>query len=532
MKLIPKATNYKEFDGNFCVDSSTKIISTDFSAEKDLMKSIIAFCNLSGNTLNNEIKFRCDKSLEEESYTMKCDGENLIVTSSDSAGAFYAIQSLRLLLETDIVSNAVHLEMPKVEIFDCPRYHWRSIMIDESRHFFGKDYIKKTLEIMALHKLNTLHWHLTDDQGWRIEIKAYPLLTEIGSKRKDSNIHGWNSTDLEGKPRSGFYTQEDIKEIVEYAAKCHIQIIPEIDMPAHFDAAFAAYPYLACREVKIDVPWFFGNKIPRTEHLDGYNRSACMGKETTYEFIYKVIDEVTELFPAPYFHIGGDEAPKAEWKKCPKCQAVIKENNLKDEEGLQGYFNNKISEYLKSKGKRLIGWNEVLKAGNLDNSVIAQYWTYQKDKNVNNALKNGGNVIVSKHQKLYFDMSYNQYPLLDTYMFDPTASLIPKEYSSQIFGVEGTMWTEWIGTEEKFELHLYPRMEALCEVAWDKTLIKNKKDFMNRVDDFHKILDKFDINYAVDLVANPKGLIKRGKERKIWYKSDQDRELELNRKMK
>ena len=532
MKLIPKPTEYTEGNGVFTVDESSTVNAGDFPKAASVLSGLIEKCALTGEKAQTEIVFAKDASLKAESYKIVSEDKTVTVFASGEAGAFYAVQTLRILLEADLNNNAEKLSMPLVTIFDEPRYAYRGLMIDESRHFFGKDYMKKTIDIMALHKLNILHWHLTDDQGWRIEIKAFPLLTEIGSVRKDSNIHGWKSTDLEGKPHSGFYTQEDIKEIVAYAQDRHIEIIPEIDMPAHFDAAFAAYPYLACREVKIEVPWFFGNKIPSTEHLDGYNRSACMGKESTFDFIFKVIDEVSELFPAPYFHIGGDEAPKTEWKKCPLCQKVIKDNNLKDEEGLQGYFNNRIAEYLEKKGKRLICWNEALKAQNLDKSVIAQYWTYYKDKNVAKALKNGRNVIVSKHDALYFDMCYNQYTLLDTYNFNPTAKVVDKKYKDLIVGVEGAVWTEWISTEHKLEFQLYPRMEALSEVAWSENTAKNEKDFMTRVDAFHKILDKYEINYALDAIANPTGALKRSREKKLWFDGVQDKELMLNEEMK
>ena len=221
---------------------------------------------------------------------------------------------------------------------------------------------------------------MTDDQGWRIEIKKYPLLTEIGSKRAYTQIHGWGSTDIINEEYSGFYTQDDIKEIVDYAAKRGIMVVPEIDFPAHCAAAIAAYPWLACREINRDVPGYFGGAIPQRKLRQfDWNRPICPGKNKTVDFVKNVIDEVCSLFPAPYFHIGGDEAPKSEWKKCPCCQKRIKDNNLKDEEDLQGWLNNEILAFVKSKGKRLIGWNEVLKAKSLDKSVICQYWTPKKD---------------------------------------------------------------------------------------------------------------------------------------------------------
>lgn len=471
-----------------------------------------------------------EPSLPSEGYRIIIGASTILIAAADTAGALYAMETLRVAAMLDAKEPVFQLEC--AEITDAPRFGWRGISLDEARHFFGKSAVKRLMDLMAMHKLNRFHWHLSDDQGWRLEIKQYPLLTEIGSKREKTNIHGWSSTDDDGTPHSGFYTHDDVKEIVRYAAERNIEIVPEFDMPAHFAAAFAAYPDLACRNIPAEVQWFFGGKYPASIGWKDWNRTACVGKEKTMQFVRNVIDEVAELFPAPYFHIGGDEAPKDEWKECPDCQRVIKEKGLKDEKALQGWFTNEVSEYVKTKGKSLIGWNEVLEGGNLDRSVIVQYWTAYKDLRVTKHLSSGGNVVMSNHKCFYFDMSYCQYPLKNTYMFKPNMAGVRKKQIPQVLGVEGEVWTEWIADMNKVELQLFPRMEALAEVAWSDGK-KNWKAFLERLDEFLPILDGLNINYAEKAIANPAGAKHRQKIIHLWYGGcDQDWELRENAKLK
>ena len=306
-------------------------------------------------------------------------------------------------------------------------------------------------------------------------------------------------------------------------------VVPEVDMPAHFAAAMAAYNWLGCREIPCEVHWFFGGFVPKHMNWPDWNRSACAGKETTYEFVFNVLDEMAELFPAPYFHIGGDEAPKDEWKKCPECQKRMADNGLKNVDGLQGYFNNRVAEHLKKKGKRLIVWNEALKANNLDKSVIGQYWTPQRDRYAEKYVNGGGEMILSKHQAFYFDMYYAQYPLTNTYKFEPAKVGVKEEAQNRILGVEGELWTEFIGEQEKLELNTHPRMEALAEVAWTPKEKRDFKDFMARMHHEEKALEKLGVNYAVDEVAIPKGLISRLRTERMFYTCDQHVEMHRNR---
>lgn len=479
-----------------------------------------------------KIRIVTDKTMGAEEYSIDCTDGRLIVKAAGFTGVFYAVQTLKQIVFFTPQTDRDAVRIPNVEIKDKPRFAHRGLLFDEARYFFGKENLKRILDLMSMYKLNVLHWHLTDDTGWRVEIKRYPLLTEIGSKRKDSSVGGWRNGRLTGEPHEGFYTQEDIREIVAYAQERCIMIIPEIDMPAHFAAAMAGYNYLGCREIPCEVHWFFGGNIPIDLDWKDWNRSACPGKETTYEFIFGVIDEIAQLFPAPYFHIGGDEAPKDEWKKCPECQRRMKEQGLRNTEDLQGYFNNRVAEYVESKNKRLIVWNEALSAGNLSKNVVGQYWTPTYDKNVKKHTAGGGQVIISKHQAFYFDMGYNQYPLKNTYNFEPVGKMIDKKHEDSILGLEGALWTEWISDMEKAEMQLFPRLQALAEVAWMPKGRRSFTDFLDRMHRNNEILDSLGVNYAEDSVSMPRGFLKRKREQKLWYDADQHREVRLNREEK
>ena len=534
-RIIPKPKEINYSDGFKTLGKDSVIYIDDrFAGIKDILTEefpALSSCRFAEKPDDGaDIRFLFNPSIKNEAYSVKAQPSELEIEASGYAGAFYAVQTLKQAVYFESKSGEVKL--PCMKITDEPRFRHRGLSLDESRHFFGMNEVKRLLRLMAFYKLNVFHWHLTDDQGWRIEIKKYPLLTEIGSKRKDTNIHGWRSADMEGKPHEGFYTQDEIREIVAYADKLNITVIPEIDMPAHFAAAMAAYNHLGCREIPCEVHWFFAGYVPKQMGWEDWNRSCCAGKESTYSFIFDVIDEIAELFPAPYFHIGGDEAPKDEWKKCPECQKRMKENGLSDVEQLQGYFNNRIAEHLKSKGKRLIVWNEALAAGNLDRSVIGQYWTPQKDRNVLKHIKDGGEVIISKHQAFYYDMCYSQYPLTNTYKFEPSDKIIPEKYMDKVIGMEGEVWTEWIDSEEKLDVQIFPRALALSEICWTTDKAKNFKEFLLRMNYHEKILDDIGVNYAENEVSMPKGFMKRKKEIKAWYKCDQHIDVKKNRLLK
>ena len=528
INLIPKPAYVEERLGEFTVtrDSTVYADSRLTYARDRLLEAVEKACGFRLQvvaTKQASIRFLVDKHIPQEGYTMEAGTEQLTVTASSIAGAFYAVQSFRQLTLTELLDNPQMLSMHALYIKDEPLYQYRGILFDDARYFHGPETVKSLLDMMAFNKLNVLHWHLTDNEGWRIEIKKYPKLTEIGSHRRGSQHMAWGNKSIDWTEHEGFYTQKEISEIVAYATRRNIMIVPEIDMPAHLGAAIAAYPELSCANVKMDVPIIHG-ATPETNGIGDV--IACAGKEFTYRFIYDVIDELSVLFPAPYFHIGGDEAPKKEWKKCPHCQAVIKEKGLKDEEELQGYFNNKVAVYLQRKGKRMIGWNEILKARTLDNGVIAEYWTPQRDPNVENYLMYGRNVIIAKHQAFYFDMPYAQNPLKRTYNFTPEKYGLNSD-TEGILGVEGTLWSEWISTDERINYQLYPRMQALSEVAWTKTELRDYKDFRQRLNKYLPILDKMNIGYCPPSMMNMKNPLKRAKICRTFVK--RNAHIEYNR---
>ena len=531
---LPERVDYKE--SVVSLPQNVTVSQNIPASTSQLLKSTLEEkLSLSASDASNYhafIRVKQESDLAKEAYRLTVTKEGACIYYSTETGLLWGIQTLRQALEqANFFTSGSAKYLPMVDIKDAPKYDWRGFHIDVVRHMFTVDYLKKVIDCLSFYKINKLHLHLTDDQGWRIEIKKYPRLTEIGSKRTCTQVDGWHTSHMVNEPHEGFYTQEDIREIVAYANARGIMVVPEIDMPAHFAAAQAAYPWLACRELEREVPGYFGGRVPTLHGVMDWNRSACLGKESTFQFIFDVIDEVCELFDAPYFHIGGDEAPKDEWKKCPHCQAKMKEMHLNDVEELQGWFNNRVLEYVKQKGKRLIGWNEILAAGNLDPSVIGQYWTPKRDKNVERHIARGGDVILSNHRSFYFDMTYGQYPLSYTYDFDPGRYHIPPRSYDHVLGVEAEVWTEWIDKRPKLDLNVYPRMQALAEVAWSAEERKKYADFKERLEAFKPTLDALGIGYAVTSVAEP-GTFQRQKPRRLFYCGDTHYELKLNEERK
>lgn len=528
INIIPRPRFVEERLGEFNVTRDTTVYADDrlvFARDKliDAVESACGFRLHVAVTKKADICFFVDPHIPKEGYVLEADTEKMTIRASHIAGAFYAVQSFRQITLSDILDAPEMLSMHAIKIVDEPKYAYRGLMFDEARYFHGADTVKSLLDMMALFKLNVLHWHLTDNEGWRIEIKKYPKLVEIGSHRRGSQNLAWGNKSIDWTEHDGFYTQTEIKEIVAYAARRNITIVPEIDMPAHMGAAIASYPWLSCGNVHMQVPIIHGG-TPETNGVGDI--IACAGKETTYQFIYDVIDELATLFPAPYFHIGGDEAPKKEWKKCPCCQQAMAEAGLKDEEELQGYFNNKIAVYLQRKGKRMIGWNEILRAKNLENSVIAEYWTPMNDPEVQEYLEQGKDVVIAKHQAFYFDMPYAQNRLKTTYEFTPEKYGLKSE-NGGILGVEGALWTEWVSSDERIWFQLFPRMQALSEVAWTDEKLRHYRDFAKRLKRMLPLFDKMGLGYCPVSMWNAKNPFKRAKTMHAFYKKNAH--IEFNR---
>ena len=467
-----------------------------------------------------------DKSLPKEGYTLAVTPQQISIKAADYNGALYALQTLRQLLPNEVESSELVKRdwlVPAVTITDAPQYQWRGLMLDVSRHFFPKEYILKTLDRMAMLKLNTFHFHLVDNEGWRIEIKKYPKLTEVGAWRVDQEDKLWdertpNPANAFANPATapkkygGFYTQEDIKEIVTYATARGITVIPEIEMPAHAMSAIAAYPELSCHKRPIGVP--SGAVWPITDIY-------CAGQEETFDFIEEVLTEVLALFPSQYIHVGGDEATHTEWERCPKCQLRMKEHQLKNVHQLQSYFIKRIDDFLTSKGRTLVGWDEIMDGGLAKNAVVMNWRGIEVGKK---ALAQGNPIVltsdcyIDNYQGLpdYEPQANGGYlPLkkLYNYNLEKEALADASVEKSKVLGTQANLWAEHVGSTEHSEYMLFPRLLALAEISWTNDKLKDWDSFMRRTQHFMQRMEVMGIHYArsvyqvVPTVENKEGNI-------------------------
>ena len=511
IKIIPKVNSLKINSGVFQFNKKTSFVTSNSNQEIAAQLLIDKFKNAAGwdlqivheSTSTNSVSFQSDESLEKEAYILQVDKNNVKITASDNSGFLYAIQSLKQLLPIEIESNNtienISWEIPNVEISDSPRFKWRGLMLDLSRHFFDKDYIKETIDALSMHKMNILHLHLIDDQGWRIEIKKYPKLTGVGAWRVDQEHIPWNSR-TKNNPKEkgtygGFLTQEDLKEIVAYAASKGVDVVPEIEMPAHVTSAIAAYPELSCLEETVAVP--SGALWPITDIY-------CAGKENTFQFLEDVLLEVMEIFPSKYIHIGGDEATKTNWEACPHCQKRIKDEGLENVEELQSYFIKRMEKFINSKGKKLIGWDEILEGGLAPDATVM---SWRGVKGGIEAVKHGNDAIMTPVGYCYFD--YYQGPpeyepvaggsvttVSKVYSFDPIVEDLTEEEAKHVLGGQANVWAEHIPTEEHSQYMIFPRLTALSETLWSSKALRNWDNFSGRLKSMMKRFEFLDINYA------------------------------------
>lgn len=504
ISIIPQPLELDYADGSFVLDNNT-IISYDNSLHgiarvfnKFLSRStgfnLLMKPESQDKIRNNGISLKLDSILEnlgQEGYSIKITKNNIRISANSPCGIFYGFQTLRQLFPTEIENHSImeniNWAIPCLSIRDSPRFSWRGFMLDEGRHFHGKEIVKKILEIMASLKLNIFHWHLTEDQGWRIQIKKYPKLTELGSKRTGTQIlklKDLRKNRKDENPHEGYYSQEDIKEIINFASERFIKIIPEIEMPGHTMAALSAYPEMSCTGGPFKVQESFGIK------KDVY----CPGKEQVFEFIQNILDEIIELFDSKIIHIGGDEVPKDRWKDCSDCQERIKTEKLGNEEDLQVYFTNRIASYLSAHGQKIMGWNQILK-NNLSEDVICQYWMLGKKEFIGQ-LKQGRKAVMSNFFHTYLDYDYNLTPLRKTYRFEPIPKKLRSKYSDNFLGIEAPLWTERIPNLKRLEWHIFPRLIAIAETGWTIKENKSYKSFKKRLTPFLKRLDYYNVNYA------------------------------------
>jgi len=478
-------------DAIHSISISDEVLRSDADVFNQYLQNINGKILLTKPASNGTIILQLDKLAKPEAYTLKTlTNDNIVIKGSES-GIFYGLMTL-LQLITNPASKIID-----ENIQDEPSFPWRGMHLDVCRHFFPIAFVKKYIDILALHKMNTFHWHLTDDQGWRIEIKKYPLLTSIGSKRKETMVDKHFDPYIGDQiPVEGFYTQIEIKEVIDYAAARHITIVPEIEMPGHAVAALTAYPQFACKDSIVDVMTTWG-----------VSSNVFCTKDVTIHFLEDILDEVIALFPSKYIHIGGDEVPKENWKSCAACQKNIKENHLKNEHQLQSYFIKKIDAYITSKGRNTIGWDEILEGGLAPNATVM---SWRGEEGGIAAAKQKHSVVMTPGSYCYFDhyqgkkatepLAIGGFTTVEkVYGYQPIPALLPKQNRKYILGAQGNVWTEYIPNSDHVEYMAVPRLCALAEVLWTGDKRKDYGDFAKRLITHFSFLEKNKINYAKNI---------------------------------
>jgi hexosaminidase len=422
-------------------------------------------------------------------HTLIVNKNKIYIAGDNNESIFYGMQTLLQLIE----KKSDNFTLPQISIYDYPRFPYRGMHLDVCRHFFDVAYVKKYIDYLATYKYNTFHWHLTEDQGWRIEIKKYPNLTKVGAYRDRTLIGRYGTNTYDSIRYGGYYTQEEIKDVVKYATERYITVIPEIEMPGHSTAALASYPFLGCTKGPYKVMDTWGV-------LDDV---YCAGNDSTFTFLQNVLDEVMTLFPSKYIHIGGDECPKERWKKCAACQKRMKDNNLKDEHALQSYFIQRMEKYLNGKGRSIIGWDEILEGGLAPNATVM---SWRGEEGGIQAAKQNHDVIMTPGSHCYLDHSQSKnedsltigsyLPLEKIYNYEPVPSILNAQQQTHILGAQGNVWTEYIANTSKLEYMIFPRMIALSEALWSPKAKRDWKDFERRLPIIFERLDKAKINYS------------------------------------
>lgn len=514
--IIPKPASLKIGNGVLSINADTKIVLSTKELKKqaaffnDYLQKFYGFklqlVSKSSKAESNIVLTNAAKNNAiAGAYQLDITANAVNINGDDAEGVFYGIQTLIQLLP---VETSKSLTIPQLSIQDFPRFAYRGMMLDVGRHFFSVDYVKKFIDFLALHKINTFHWHLTEDQGWRIEIKKYPRLTEVGSCRNGTIIGNHPGKGNDNHQDCGYYTQKQVKEIVQYAADRFITVIPEIELPGHSSAAIAAYPQLSCFPDE-PTPLAKGVKDwagPRTgkqvQQSWGVYDDVFCPTEYTFGFLQDVLDEVIQLFPSKYIHIGGDESPKESWKRSEFSQNLIKEKGLKDEHGLQSYFIGRIEKYLNSKGRDIIGWDEILEGGLAPNATVM---SWRGEKGGMEAARQKHKVIMTPNSHMYFDHAQIKnedsvviggfLPLEKVYSYNPLPAELTKEEQQYILGAQANLWTEYISNPAKVEYMIFPRMTALSEVLWSPLDKKDYTDFKKRMNSQVKRYDLWNVNY-------------------------------------
>ncbi len=515
--LIPQVQKMTLGESSFKFKESTKLVVESVDQEVVAAQFARLFEKatgwklqvlVGGNEGSNQVYFKTDQVMAPEGYSIDVQRNRIEIKASKPAGFFYATQTLRQLLPAEIESpqklQNINWLVPVVNINDNPVFKWRGFMLDVVRHFFPKEDVLRMIDNLALHKINTLHLHLVDDQGWRIEIKKYPKLTSVGAWRVDREDKPWGSRPPqkagEKATYGGFYTQADIKEIVAYAQAHFINVVPEIEMPAHVMSALAAYPQFSCKGVPLTVPP--GGVWPITDIY-------CAGNDSTFLLLQDVLSEVIDLFPSKYIHVGGDEATKTEWEKCPKCRKRIRDEKLKDVGELQSYFMKRMEKFVNSKGRTLLGWDEILEGGLPAEATVMSWRGFQGGIE---AANQGHDVVMTPTSDCYFDyyqgpldqepLAIGGYlPLSKVYNFNPIAPELSAVGAKHILGGQANLWTEFVSTFKHAEYMTFPRIAALAEAVWSPKEVRNWDDFSRRIKLLMNRYDQLGINYSKSAYA-------------------------------
>lgn len=524
--VIPKPAELVMARGSFVIDAKTELTVSPLNDQTVLPADFLAGMLRKSASVpmpvkedagegRNRIIMIIDTTASEKSegYTLSVTNRNIVLKSPSAAGLFRGVQTIRQLLPPEVeteggLAGEAAATVPGCYIEDAPRFSYRGMHLDVSRHFFTVEEVKRYLDIMALHKFNVFHWHLTDDQGWRIEIKKYPELTTVGSQRSETLVgHGGRPPfTFDGTPHGGYYTHEQVKEIVKYASDRFITVIPEIEMPGHAVAALASYPWLSCTGKRLDVQTRWGV----------FDDVFCAGKDTVFAFLEDVLDEVTGLFPSEYIHIGGDECPKVRWETCPACQKRIRDEGLEDEHELQSWFITRMENYLSTLGRKIIGWDEILEGGLAPGATVM---SWRGISGGIQAARMNHDVIMTPTTHMYLDYYQTEpageplaiggyLPLERVYSFEPLPDELTAEEQKYILGLQGNVWTEYISDISHLEYMAFPRAFAISETGWTPAMKKDFEEFLARLEVQKARYDVMKINYFRGEYRNTRGQAK------------------------
>lgn len=499
--MIPQPAQLQRSDGYFALSHTVTVHGDSNLARNAIDWFVQTFYQQSGVKLGQsdsaQINLREQSDIAPESYALGIAPDGIEIRASDANGYLYGMVSLLQTIPFDSPSNSGEWALPALEIYDEPRFGWRGLMIDSVRHFQSVCWIKKFINAMALHKFNRLHWHLVDDQGWRVEIEKYPLLTSVSAWRAQSRVgheDAGGPDDFDGRPHGGFYSKAELREVVAYALARGITVVPEIEMPGHATSVIAAYPALSCAGGTFEV-------TPRWGIFDDV---YCAGSDETIRFLEGVLDEVLEIFPSEFIHIGGDECPKTRWKECPKCQARIESEGLKDEDELQSWLVRHFDKFLTERGRRLIGWDEILEGGLAPHAAVM---SWRSEAGGIAAAKIGHDVVMAPHQHTYFDQyqcsdSANEplaiggcLSLQNVFDYEPVPAELNADQAVHVLGGQGQLWSEYLPNTVHLEYMAFPRACALAERLWSAQENRDFADFEARLRGHLKLLDRLGINY-------------------------------------